>query len=219
VAADCAASPRTAGDARAFGATAKARVITSGTISLLGMNSNLKQTDILNPSQSANIGTTAVLPIIRNEELILLLAEAYLNNGDNANAVATINLIRVNRGGLPPLSDPYVPVAALNQPADLIDALLYEKRYSLWGELGTAWLDGRRYPASASTIVPAGAPATRVWDITVPAPSPEVPGWRIYDKMPIPITPECEVRTNLWTTAVTGCFQGGYAGYVGTRNS
>jgi len=49
------------------------------------------------------------------------------------------------QAGLPPISDPYVANTALNQPAALLDELLYEKRYSLWGEFGTVWLDMRHY--------------------------------------------------------------------------
>lgn len=200
VASDCAAATRTAGDARAFGATAK--VVKVPAFALLGMSSTTKQTDFLSPSTSP-IGVNAPLPIIRNEELILLRAEANLNLGNNSAAIADINLIRVNRAGLPPISDPYVAVSALKQPASLLDELLYEKRYSLWSEIGTVWLDMRRYPSTATAAPAAGR--SKLFELPV-----AVNTWRIFDVFPFTAT-ECDVRTY----ATRGCFQGGYAGTVG----
>lgn len=49
----------------------------------------------------------------------------------------------MNSGGLPPITDPYVPVFGLNQLATLLEELLYQKLMSLWGEFGTVWLDMR----------------------------------------------------------------------------
>lgn len=87
--------------------------------------------------------TTAPMPIVRNEELILLRAEANLGLGNTAAAIQDINFIRANSGGLPPITNPYV--AGPGQPAALLDELLYEKRYSLLWEVGTSWLDARHY--------------------------------------------------------------------------
>lgn len=201
VAADCVAAPRTAGDGRAFGTTAKVRTVTA--FSLLGMSTDLKFTDFLNPLPTVSIGVNSSLPLIRNEELILLRAEANLNLGNTSAAIADINLIRTNRAGLPQVSDPYVAVAALKQPASLLDELLYEKRYSLWGEIGTVWLDLRRYPSSAATAPAQGR--SKLFELPV-----AVAGWKIFDVFPVP-TIECEARG--YTTA--GCFNGGYAGVTG----
>lgn len=88
-------------------------------------------------------GPTASIPILRNEELILLRAEAYLGVGNTNAAISDINFIRATSGGLPPISNPYV--AGPGQPATLLDELLYEKRYSLLWEVGTSWLDARHY--------------------------------------------------------------------------
>ena len=89
-------------------------------------------------------GPTAPIYIIRNEELILLRAEANLGLGNTSAAIQDINFIRTTSGGLAPISDPYVPAAG--QPATLLDELLYEKRYSLMWEEGTSsWLDARHY--------------------------------------------------------------------------
>ncbi|MBC7842458.1 MAG: RagB/SusD family nutrient uptake outer membrane protein [Gemmatimonadaceae bacterium] len=77
------------------------------------------------------------LPIIRNEELILLRAEANIGLGNLVTALTDINFIRVNSGGLLPLA-PFANADAA------LTALLYEKRYSLLWE-GSRWVDVRRY--------------------------------------------------------------------------
>jgi hypothetical protein len=96
------------------------------------------------PSPSSQI------PIIRNEELLLLRAEA--NNGASArNAAAAaidLNTVRVNSGGLPPL----VGVAAL--PADsVVGLLLRERKYSLLYEGGFRWTDMRRFNRLADILI------------------------------------------------------------------
>ena len=78
------------------------------------------------------------IPIIRNEELILLRAEANIGLSQLAAATDDINFVRVNSGGLAPIAVPGSGTAAL-------DALLYEKRYSLLYEGGHRWIDMRRY--------------------------------------------------------------------------
>jgi len=71
-------------------------------------------------------------PIIRNEELILLRAEANIATGNAAAALADINNIRAVSGKL-------APVATAN-----LDALVYEKRMSTLYE-GQRWVDMRRW--------------------------------------------------------------------------
>jgi len=79
------------------------------------------------------------LPVIRNEELILLRAEALLGTGDKAGALTLINSIRVSSGGLAPST-----LTAASPDADIITELLVQKRYSLLLE-GHRWIDMRRY--------------------------------------------------------------------------
>ncbi len=81
------------------------------------------------------------LPMLRNEELILLRAEANLGAGNTPAALTDINFIRATSGNLPP----YTASAALRQPADPLDELLYEKRYSLLWESGNNWISMRQY--------------------------------------------------------------------------
>ena len=80
--------------------------------------------------------TTTPLPIIRNEELLLMRAEANINLGNLGAAQTDINLVRSLSGGLPPV---------ILTAGNAIDQLLYERRYSLWWEYGHRWLDMRRY--------------------------------------------------------------------------
>jgi hypothetical protein len=84
-------------------------------------------------------GTTASIPIIRNEELILLRAEARWFTGDRLGAISDINLIRANSGGLGPTT---VTIASTDQ--EFITELLYNRRYSLLFEGGHRWIDTRR---------------------------------------------------------------------------
>ncbi len=81
--------------------------------------------------------STTPVAIIRNEELILLRAEANIGLGNLGAALTDINFVRVNSGGLAPLG-------AFANANDAITAVLYEKRYSLMWE-GSRWVDVRRY--------------------------------------------------------------------------
>lgn len=80
---------------------------------------------------------TTPVPILRNEELILLRAEANIGLNQLAAALPDINYIRTTAGLLPPIASFATRDAA-------IDALLYEKRYSLLWE-GHRWFDVRRW--------------------------------------------------------------------------
>lgn len=77
------------------------------------------------------------VPFIKNEELILLRAEANYNLENYSLAADDINFIRVQSGGLEQRTD----LDANN----MLNELLYNKRYSLYMEGGHRWLDLRRY--------------------------------------------------------------------------
>ena len=83
-------------------------------------------------------GLAASVPILRNEELILLRAEARYQSGDQAGALSDINFIRTNSGGLAPL-------AGFASSSAFVDELLYNRTYSLLFEGGHRWVDARRY--------------------------------------------------------------------------
>ena len=116
---------------------------------------------------------TAPVPIIRNEELILLRAEANIGLGNLNTAVQDINLVRTTSGGLPPYA------GAMTAPA-VLDAVLYEKRYSLLFE-GHRWIDLRHY----------GKLATLPKDIST---------HKIFSRFPLPRA-ECIIRA----TPPQGC--------------
>ncbi len=81
------------------------------------------------PSQEAPIA------IIRNEELILLYAEANIESNPGE-AVNALNIIR-SSAGLPDYTGG-------TDTASLIDEMLNQRRYSLYAE-GHRWIDMRRY--------------------------------------------------------------------------
>ncbi len=83
------------------------------------------------------VDQTTPIPIIRNEELILLRAEANIGLGNFAAALTDINYIRASAGSLP-------AIASFASATEAVDALLYERRYSLLFE-GHRWFDVRRY--------------------------------------------------------------------------
>jgi hypothetical protein len=80
----------------------------------------------------------APIPIIRNEELILLRAEARYFTGDQLGALSDINFIRTNSGGLA-ARGPFV------NTDDFVTELLRQRRYSLLFEGGHRWIDARRF--------------------------------------------------------------------------
>jgi hypothetical protein len=77
------------------------------------------------------------VPIIRNEELILLRAEANIQLNNLAAALVDINTTRTVSGKLAPL-------ASLGTQQQALTTLLYERRYSLLLE-GQRWNDYRRF--------------------------------------------------------------------------
>jgi hypothetical protein len=109
----------------------------------------LDKVEVFRPSKSVQGITDSVkftiyhsntdpIPIIRNEELILLRAEANIGLSNFGPAVTDLDLIRTTAGNLPPYS------GTVDQPS-LLNELLYNKRYSLLFEGGHRWIDLRRY--------------------------------------------------------------------------
>lgn len=184
-------------DGRAFGPNAKVDIVGSdAALNLFNVTSKLRQRAILAPAVGSRIGTLDPLPVIRNEELLLLRAESYVNMNDCGNAILDINRVRTSAiANLPALTCPYVGDAALNQPLSLEDELLYEKRFSLWAETATVWLDMRHY--GKANLIPH-------W----------IDNFRIFDIFSLPQS-ECDLRG--YTTK--GCFQGGYGGIQGGPNT
>lgn len=125
-----------------------------------GISSNVRPT--VYPSNVTPV------PIIRNEELILMRAEANIGLGNRQAAIADLNFVRTNSGGLPPLASDF--------SGDLVTELLYDRRYSLFFEYGHRWVDARRY--------------NRLGELRR-----QLPTHRVFPLVPIPVD-ECNQRTN-----------------------
>ena len=102
------------------------------------------------------------IPIIRNEELILLYAEVKAQTANPTEAVNAINKIRSTAGGLGDYSGP-------TDLTSLITEILKQRRYSLYGE-GHRWIDMRRYNRLAQ--LPIDRPGDDVW-VQFPIPATE----------------------------------------------
>jgi starch-binding outer membrane protein, SusD/RagB family len=107
------------------------------------------------------------VPIIKNEELILLRAEAFIGLGNPPAALPDINTVRTLSGRLPALAGFATPEAAL-------DELLYNKLYSLVFEGAHRWLDARHY-GRLGTL-----------PIDRPSPEPPTPADVVFPTLPVP---------------------------------
>ncbi len=103
----------------------------------------------------------APIPIIRNEELILIYAEAKIQTNSLSEAVTALNVIRAGHN-LSPYS------GAVTQDA-LTDEMLTQRRYSLFYE-GHRWIDVRRYDKLSS--LPIDRAGDDVWS-AMPIPQTE----------------------------------------------
>lgn len=119
------------------------------------------------------------IPIIKNEELILLDAEAQWFAGTKAQAIVDLNNVRQNSGKLAATT-----VTAANADSVFVKALMYERRFSLLWEQGTRWIDARRF--------------NRLGDI--PA---DVPAGRVPPVMPVP-KGECDARSLTASEVIPG---------------
>ena len=122
-----------AGDTRVFGATAKVRQRTTARQSGPSVSS----------THEVRMYATNTTPvsIIRNEELILMYAEAKAQTGALADAIVALNRIRTTYG-LRVLSAAKPTI--LTSKDGLIDEVLNQRRYSLFFE-GHRWFDAKRY--------------------------------------------------------------------------
>jgi hypothetical protein len=96
--------------------------------------------------------STANMPIIRNEELILIYAEANIQLGNISQAVNAINIIRQAHG--------LAAYTGATTQAALITQMLKQRRYSLFYE-GHRWIDMRRY--GLLNQLPIDRPGDDVW--------------------------------------------------------
>ncbi len=116
-----------AGDTRA------SKIVSRTTLSGGGISTSI--TCALCTASTAN--QESPLGILRDEELVLLRAQAYIELGQLANAAADINSVRTTYG--------LAPIATPTTKRQAIDAVLYEKTYSLLGEGPQRLIDLREY--------------------------------------------------------------------------
>lgn len=99
---------------------------------------------------------TSPIDIIRNEELILIWAEANIQTGDLADGVTGINIVR-NAAGIGDYEGEQTESA-------LLDEIIYQRTYSLWGE-GHQMFDLRRYGLLDSDFLPLDRPGDDVFTL------------------------------------------------------
>ena len=126
-----------AGDTRIFGPTAK-----------VGVRNTPRQSGPFSSTHEVRLYASNIAPatIIRNEELVLMYAEAKVQTSAFADAKTALDLIRTTYS-LAPYAGPLTTAA-------LIDEVLKQRRYSLFFE-GHRWFDMRRYNR-LSQIAPQG---------------------------------------------------------------
>lgn len=125
------------------------------------------------------------VPVIRNEELILLDAEVRWYNGDKPGAITRLNTVRSVSGGA---GIGGTAATAASTDAAFTDALLYERKYSLFVE-GHRWVDFRRMG--------------RLNTLPIDLPPPAANAHFIARVMPIPQA-ECLVRARSNNPALAG---------------
>jgi starch-binding outer membrane protein, SusD/RagB family len=126
---------------------------------------------------------THPIPIIRDEELVLLRAEAEWFTGNHAGALIDLNNVRQNSGKLAATT-----VTTTDADSTFVKALMKERRYSLLWEQGTRWIDAQRFGRLKD--IPPDIP-----------PSFGNPG-HVPPMMPVPQS-ECNAR-NLTASAIAG---------------
>jgi hypothetical protein len=152
-------------DLRLTSKTAAATASTPQTVGGVDITGTLKFTRYFTNGES---DAAHSIPIIKNEELVLLRAEARYLTGNTAGGLSDLNFVRVNSGGLAPIGAPANNAAFTN-------ALLYEREFSLLWEQGTTWIDARRF--NLLNTIPPG-----------------VTGGSVPARMPIP-SAECSARS------------------------
>lgn len=120
---------------------------------------------------------TAPLDIIRNEELVLIAAEARARTNNLVGALEDVNAVRQRSGNLPALTVPFATAEAAEEE------ILRQRRYSLFYE-GQWLVDLRR----TSRLRPVPAPGITLAYSTAP--------YRLINRMPRPAAEVAWDRTN-----------------------
>ena len=131
---------------------------------LNGVSSNIKPVMYNDNSGGTSIADLgADIPIIKNEELLLLSAEVNLGLGNKTAAIADIDSVRIHSGGLAPST-----LTIVSADSAFVTEILYNRLLSLLWEQGVRWIDARRYGRLAS--LPIDRPGDQVFpSMIVPA--------------------------------------------------
>ena len=148
------------GDSVQAGDTRGSKIVARTALAGFGISTTI--TFVKAVASTANQG--APMGILRDEELVLLRAQAYIEAGQLANAILDINDVRTNYG--------LAPVAPATKTA-AIDAVLYEKRYSLLFE-GAQRIDDLREYGRVSATYMRKETATDPFNSALPFPRAEL---------------------------------------------
>jgi starch-binding outer membrane protein, SusD/RagB family len=125
------------------GDTRAAKIITRTSLAGQGLSTTL--TYVGTPVSATN--QSRPVAILRDEELVLLRAQAYIETNQLANATADLNSVRTAYG--------LTPYAVFADQASARTALLYEKRFSLFFEGPQRLVDLRAYGLLKAPTTPA----------------------------------------------------------------
>lgn len=123
------------------GDTRISKIVSRTTLAGQGLSTNTTYVGAVS-TNSANL--TRPIGILRDEELVLLRAQAYIGAGQIANAVADINSVRSFYGA---------PLSTATTASQAITDVLYDKRYSLLFEGPQRLVDLRAYGRLNSTFL------------------------------------------------------------------
>ena len=121
--------------------SSKTRIVASHGTGNPPVSSNIKPVmynDNSGGTSVADLG--ADIPIIKNEELLLLSAEVNLGLNNKAAAIADIDSVRIRSGGLAPTT-----LTVASTDSAFVTEILYNRLMSLLWEQGVRWIDARRY--------------------------------------------------------------------------
>lgn len=160
---DFRANPRVVSEADA-GDDRLRKVVKTDNLTLSGVSSDWAFTIYPTPTTPTNI--------ITNKELILLQAEVDWGMNQMGPALAMANVVRTVDGGLASVS--------LSDPDDILDQILYEKRYSLLWESPARWVDARMFGKLNGEEPPAGLGMENgnapLWNMPIPKPEADARG-------------------------------------------
>jgi hypothetical protein len=159
-------------DSLQAGDTRASKIVNRTPVTIQGIT--LTKTLLRSVPSSAN--QSAPLPVLKDEELVLLRAQAYFESGQFVNGYLDLNSVHQAYGLTPWAPSVDINVARSN--------LLYDKRYSLLGEGVQRLVDLRAYSRLNAANYPAQT-ATDAYNTAFPIPKAE------FDARGGNVTPSC----------------------------